>query len=32
MSDIKLLTAPTKQQKEDIAWDTDDNIGGVEKK
>ena len=31
MSDIKLLTAPSKQEKQDIAWG-DDNIGGVDKK
>ena len=29
MSDIKLLTA--KPVSQDIAWNTDDNIGGVEK-
>ena len=28
MSDIKLLSAPSKQEKQDIAWG-DDNIGGT---
>lgn len=31
LSDIKLLSAPTKQEKQDIAWG-DDNIGGTDNK
>lgn len=31
MSDIKLLTSPTKQEKQDIAWGND-NIGGTDDK